>query len=374
MKVLVTEATRNASNAIVQALHGAGHQVFGSDCRRLPFDAHSRYTSAYFPSAALADEGYTAAMLDILSRTGADVLVPGNQVEPFSRDRARFAEVTHLLVPDYPAWQATYYNDRTLESCRRLGIDCPMLFSVDEARDYLREDAVHKLMLKPRADIGGGQGLQLVHDQKQLGRLVETLDLEQYFLQEFIPGPVSSMRSVAVLYDSNSELQLFFTSHKLRQWPQDGGICALGSSTWEPELVELVQPFFAHWKWQGVAEVEFKIDARDGSAKLIEINPRFWGHTHYAVQAGVNFPAALCRLAVGKAVSQPRYRVGFNYINWSPYLRCLSADLLHGADKTAALHAFLANLKAPRAHNIDWRDWRFTLAKAAFELGDSLGR
>jgi hypothetical protein len=229
-------------------------------------------------------------------------------------------------------------------------------------------------MIKPRADLGGGQGLCLVHTEADLMRVLSSLDMEEYFLQEYIPGPVENMRSVALLFDSRSELKLFFTSHKLRQWPRDGGICALGRSSWEPELVELLQPFFQHWQWQGTAEAELKVDARDGRPKLIEINPRFWGHTHFAVQAGVNFPVALCRLATGGEVSQPPYRVGFNYINWSTYLRCIGSQCLRGPARAAAAGELLANLARPRVRNNDWRDWRFTLAKTALELRDAVCR
>ena len=115
----------------------------------------------------------------------------------------------------------------------------------------------------------------MIHGATQLQQVLETLDQERHFIQEFIPGPMSSMRSVAVLYDDGSRLRAYFTNHKLRQWPLDGGICALGRSTYEPELLEFVQLFFDRWQWQGVAEVEIKIDARDGAPKLIEINPVF---------------------------------------------------------------------------------------------------
>jgi len=36
--------------------------------------------------------------------------------------------------------------------------------------------------------------------------------------------------------------------------------------------------------------VEFRIDARDGVPKLMEINPRLWGSIALHIAAGVNFP------------------------------------------------------------------------------------
>ena len=50
--------------------------------------------------------------------------------------------------------------------------------------------------------------------------------------------------------------------------------------------------------WHGIAEVEFRLDARDNVPKLMEINPRFWGSLCVAIKAGVDFPYMLYRIAV----------------------------------------------------------------------------
>ncbi len=373
MKVLVTEATRNASNALIRAV-AAEFEVLGSDCRRLPGAAHSRYTPPYLRTPALKQPGYADALLDLVASEGIDIVLPGNQIEPFVRNKVQFLDRCRMLVPEYPAWQAAYYNDQTLASCQQLGIACPRLFGPDEALDYLRRHGDHKVMVKPRADVGGGQGLQLHDDPDRLQAALEQLDQDDFFIQEYIPGPVSHMRSVGLLYDANSQRRMYFTSHKLRQWPIDGGICALGRSTDEPALVDFIEPFFQHWGWQGVAEVELKIDSRDGLPKVIEINPRFWGNTNFAVQAGANFALGVCRLLRGEALTQPRYKVGLNYINWAAYLRCVITGLAHGTTRSEALRDFRDNLGRPRAKNIDMRDWPLSVAKMALEIQGSLRR
>ena len=76
--------------------------------------------------------------------------------------------------------------------------------------------------------------------------------------------------------------------------------------------------------WFGVAMVEFKVDPRDGLAKLMEINPRFWGSLALAIQAGVNFPLLLHKMAMG---------VHFDPVEtYRPGVVCrwlLPGDLLH---------------------------------------------
>jgi predicted ATP-grasp superfamily ATP-dependent carboligase len=63
--------------------------------------------------------------------------------------------------------------------------------------------------------------------------------------------------------------------------------------------------------WHGVAMAEFKIDSRDGSAKLMEINGRFWGSLHLAIASGVDFPYMLINLLAGIEVPKSKqYRLG----------------------------------------------------------------
>jgi len=57
--------------------------------------------------------------------------------------------------------------------------------------------------------------------------------------------------------------------------------------------------------------VEFKLDRRDGQAKLMEVNGRFWGSLQLAIDSGLNFPLLLYRLATGENVpAQLVYKAG----------------------------------------------------------------
>ncbi len=43
--------------------------------------------------------------------------------------------------------------------------------------------------------------------------------------------------------------------------------------------------------FHGVGHMDLRIDEQDGSVKIIELNPRYWGSVQYSMWAGVNFPA-----------------------------------------------------------------------------------
>lgn len=67
----------------------------------------------------------------------------------------------------------------------------------------------------------------------------------------------------------------------------------------DPALVERSRRLLARLNWQGVAMVEYKIDASTGMPYLMEINGRFWGSLQLAIDAGVDFPRLLLEVATG---------------------------------------------------------------------------
>jgi hypothetical protein len=77
------------------------------------------------------------------------------------------------------------------------------------------------------------------------------------------------------------------------------------------DVREGAERILAHFRWTGVAMVEFKEDAATGVPYLMEVNARFWGSLQLAIDAGVDFPALLVGMALGETVSEPSgYRTG----------------------------------------------------------------
>ena len=134
-------------------------------------------------------------------------------------------------------------------------------------------------------------------------------------IEEFIPGGPDAMRTVVVLFDRRTRLVAHFTTRKLCQLPSTGGMTTMSVSTDDRALVELVLPLFAAWRWEGPAEVELKIDERDGRAKLIEVNPRLPAYLAFAIRCGLNLPRLCALAAMGESPSAGSYAIGRTYVN-----------------------------------------------------------
>lgn len=121
-------------------------------------------------------------------------------------------------------------------------------------------------------------------------------------LQEEIPGPVSALHSLALYATRNSQVVAAFTSHKLDQVPADFGDGLIVAAIDSPELLPLGEKIVRHFGFYGMADIEFKWDARARVWKLLDINPRPWLWMNLAAACGVNLAYAAYLDAVGRPV------------------------------------------------------------------------
>jgi predicted ATP-grasp superfamily ATP-dependent carboligase len=135
-------------------------------------------------------------------------------------------------------------------------------------------------------------GVMYAANQGELSRLYETKPELRYpsLIQELIVGEGTGLFT---LFDHDRHLALF-SHRRLLEKPPLGGVSVLSESvSLDDEMVDAAGKLLSEVQWPGIAMVEFKRDIRDGRAKLMEINGRFWGSLQLAVSSGVDFPA-LC--------------------------------------------------------------------------------
>ncbi len=347
--VLVTNALDRAALAVVRDLGRGGHTVFGAAERAPPLGLRSRYCRAHLvmpagrPAAELAERAAAA---------GVEVLLPMGTPDVLRLARARplLARRFALTFPSEAAVRHAYDKRRTHDLCRRLGVAVARL--VEDA------DPAGAVVVKPRHDLGGARGVRYFADAAAARRAAGPDDL----LCEYVPGPSTAMRAATLLFDRRSRLVAWFTLRKIRQYPAKGGLAALVESSHEPALVEAVLPFFEHLGWQGPAEVEFKIDARCGTPRVIEINPRLPGYVRYFLDCGLHLPRLLVEAACGRVASPTGYVVGRRMLNPGVYLK-LCRQLLAEEGPAACLRAAREAAGARWRHPADITDPAPRLAK-----------
>src|SRR5262249_42882381 len=152
------------------------------------------------------------------------------------------------------------------------------------------------------ADLGNGgrQKLSVRHaaTREELRARLDELPPSAYplLLQQRIVGP--GVGIFLLLWSGG--LVATFAHRRIREKPPSGGVSVYRESiAADPRLVACSLALLRQFAWEGVAMVEYKIDATTGVPYLMEINGRFWGSLQLAVDAGVNFPELLVSLALG---------------------------------------------------------------------------
>ena len=93
-------------------------------------------------------------------------------------------------------------------------------------------------------------------------------------IQEHIPADRAENWFVHLYCDASSNCQVLFTGLKVRSWPVDAGVTACGVSVSRPDLAELASRFCKEVGYQGIADLDWVRDLRDGEFKLVDFNPR----------------------------------------------------------------------------------------------------
>lgn len=228
-----------------------------------------------------------ARWLDWLER-GAHgaVLLPCNDdgVELIARNRTRLVELGYRPFEANDDVLLTMLDkQKTYALARAIGIATPRTVATSD-RERVRDAA---------AEFGFPCALKPSHSHHFARRfrskafvLRDFAELEQALdrtasaglkmvLTEIIAGGDDRLASYYSYLDEGGEPLLRFTKRKIRQYPPGFGRGCYEATTWDDEVAEIGLRFFRGIGLRGLANVEFKRDARDGELKLVECNHRF---------------------------------------------------------------------------------------------------
>jgi len=353
---------------VIRSLRELGARVYVAATRERSLGRASRYCAGAFqvgqegrPSGAA--EAILEQLLGAGRRlgTGAILLAGSDEWAVFVATHAgvlseafRFPQQPLQLV------QALASKQDMHDLARAHGVATPRVArprSVEEA-ESLAEGLNYPVMLKPILSRPGRQTVTLVGDRESLlAHLCEVDDPGNVLCQEYIPGTDSDVWIFNGYFDGRSRCLAAFTGRKLRQHPAHMGLCALGECVHNRDVIEITERFLGEIGYTGIVDIGYRWDARDGSYKVLDINPRLGGAFRMFVDANGLDVARACYLDLtGQAVPQVAQRDGRRW-------------LLEAADLIAYRHY----RRDKGLGVIDWlRSMRGLEEGATFSLGDPL--
>lgn len=214
----------------------------------------------------------------------------------------------------------------------------------------------------------------LVDARAQLARL--QADGHRMVVQEYVPGPASNHYLIDGFAGAGGRVCALFARRRLRMHPPDFGdstyMLSVPLAEVEP-AVQALRAILTAIGYRGIFSAEFKLDARDQTLKVLEINARVWIFVEFAGRCGVDVCTMAYRDALGLPVREfPAYRSGVRLV--SAYKDLAAAHYAWSRGRLRA-GAWLRSWLGAQQPHFNWSDpmpalkeWWFVLHRAVRRL------
>lgn len=328
----------------------------------------SRYVKRTLRWTGAQNDAAADELLALAHRHGLQgwVLIPAAdpEVRLIARHHAALARTFRLTTPDWNVVRWAADKNLTYELAERAGLATPLRYRPKNLDDVRRLDCRFPVILKPathrpnsafsvaKAWIAGDR-TTLIDRYRQA---LESVDADDIVLQELIPGDGRAQFSYAAICRQGRPLAALVAT-RTRQYPINVGYTSTFVEVADnPAVAEAATRFLAQMEYTGAVEIEFKFDARDGTYKILDVNPRLWAWIGIGEAAGIDFTAMLYDMTVGAPFATPVARPDAAWMHLSRDLAAAAQEMMAG--RLSARRYFAA--------------YRKKLAFAVFALDDPL--
>jgi len=285
--VLIMPAERHGSLAIARTLGRLGAPVYGYGSGIGAVRA-SRYLKRWFagPGDQAEPAEVVARLIEIARTLGKrTVLIPTSDETALLTSRHSAALEPWYIFAEQPAdtVAALCSKKRMYYLVKRAGVPTPescfpqsradLLRFLDAARLPVMLKGIHGKSLQRRA----GRRMYVVETAEELIRLYDLLEDPEnpdLMVQEYIPGADDAVWMFNGYFDANTTCLAAFTGRKLRQFPVHRGLTSMGVCQGNQAVESISRTLLEAMGYQGAVDIDFLYDQRDGTYKVIDINPR----------------------------------------------------------------------------------------------------
>ncbi len=238
--------------------------------------------------------------------------------------------------------------------CERLRLPTPRSSFPESEAELLEQAAEHGFpvvvkraepWLAPRDP--HAPSVAIVRDRAELLAAYARMESDtapQVMLQEYVPGGSDSIWMFNGYFGDGSHALCGFTGRKLRQCGRGTGPTSLGLAADNVDVDESARRLMHDLGYRGIVDMGFRHDRRDGSYKLLDVNPRL-GSTFrlFAARNGVDVVRAMHLDLTGRKVPASTTPDGRTWID-------------ERGDLAASLHLFAKRSLGPASWSKSVRD------------------
>jgi D-aspartate ligase len=315
----------------------------------------SRYSRGFARIAAMGDEeSFVDDLLAIGQQHGLHgwVVYPTRDetVAAIARNRGRLASFFRIPTADWEVIRWAWDKRGTYELAERCGVPAPRTWQPGSLAELEAIDAEPPFAIKPAikehffyATKAKAWRADSFDELRELFARAEAIvGPGETMVQELIPGDGQQQYAYCALYEGGKPVATM-VARRLRQHPPEFGRASTYVETVDaPEVEALADRVLRSIGYDGLAELEFKRDPRNGEFKLLDFNARTWGYHTIAHEAGVDFPYLLYRRQLRQPVGRQRTRPG---VRWVRLLTDLPTAAVEIAGGRMSARSYLRSLR-----------------------------
>ena len=303
----------------------------------------SRYAAR---SVRVPDLRDSDAALNSLLRVGRELDLEGWVLYPtrdetvavLSQHRSALSAVFRVPTPPWNVIEVAWDKRRTYATAQELGVPIPATWY--PAQGPMPPEMEHRfpLVVKPAikehfiyaTKVKAWRADSPSELTALLARAEELIGEDEIMVQEMIPGDGAQQFAHCSFFKDGRSLVSMVVRRRRQHPPEFGRASTYVETADAPELEAASERFLGAIGYYGLVEVEYKLDARDGEFKLLDVNARTWGYHTVGLAAGVNFPYSLYRDQTGALVTPERARPGVRWIRLVTDLPTGLLEIRHG--------------------------------------------
>lgn len=316
---LIIKALRPYAGKIVATMYGRKRWIAKTshaslsrmvDARYLVPDIRRDWQSGIISNQNTpTEDAYVKRLLGICDRENIDVIFPSYdpQVYVLSKNKSLFRKQGVLIpIDDFDKLLLMLDKYRSVQEALAAGFPAPETL-LPENEDDLRRFAdriVPPWVIRPRFT-AGSKGMAVVEEFSQLTDQFAKVRRQcgQPMIQEYIPG--NRTQNFYLTVDREGCTRTFvcpqIVRNSYRVYRMLSAAAVFDQEHKMKPKVEMLARRLSVW---GAMTIQTKIDIRDNTPKLMEVNPRLGSHLWYRTESGINEPLICLKIAGKQPINE----------------------------------------------------------------------
>jgi len=284
---------------------------------RLNESYFSRYPSKklIWPSYLKNRESFEHTLFNYLKNNNVDLTISLSDVtaDILAKNKEEIVKYTKITLPDYQTFILGADKLNLMEYCMDNNLPCPKTYILNEETINRIEDLIKfPLIIKPRRGVGA-IGVVRVNTKDELILKYKSQSKlhRELIVQEYISVEEGKQYMAEAFLDENSQMKVCLILEKPRIFPVKAGTSSANITVNNEAIKNTTKLLLEGLRWKGPADVDYILDPKDNTAKILEINPRVTAGIKIGFVAGIDFADLHLRLALGEKIEEvENYKLG----------------------------------------------------------------